>query len=188
MQVGPFMKFKKTKLRGVYIIEPDIFEDDRGIFVKVYNEPIFKENNIKINLKETFYSVSKQNVIRGMHFQLPPYEYAKLIYVTEGVIIDVIVDIRQNSPTYAEYICIQLSNKTATQVYIPEGFAHGFATISNSATVAYLQTTIHSPQHDSGIRWDSFGMNWNIKNPILSQRDRNFPKLEEFESPFIYKD
>ncbi len=180
------MEFKKTKLEGVYIIEPSIFEDDRGIFIKAYNDSIFENAGIELEFKESFYSISKRNVIRGMHFQLPPHDYAKLVYVTEGVIVDVVLDIRKNSPTYAEYISVQLSSRNARQIYMPQGFAHGFAVISNSATVTYLQTAIHSPEYDTGIRWDSFGMDWNLKNPIISERDRNFPKLEEFDSPFLY--
>ena len=181
------MKFKKTKLQGVYIIDTDVFEDDRGIFIKSYNESIFKEAGITLGFKESFYSISKRNVIRGMHFQLPPHDYAKLVYVTAGEAIDVVLDIRKNAPTYGEYISVQLSGENARQIYIPKGFAHGFAVISNSATVTYLQTAVHAPEHDTGIRWDSFGLDWNIKTPILSQRDRAFPKLEEFDSPFLYK-
>ena len=181
------MKFEKTNLEGVYIIEPNIFEDDRGVFIKSYNESIFKENGIELEFKESFYSISKRDVIRGMHFQLFPHDYEKLVYVTDGAVIDIVLDIRKNSPTYSEYISVQLSGKNARQVYMPKGFAHGFAVISNSATVTYLQTATHSPEHDTGIRWDSFGMDWNIKTPILSQRDRAFPKLEEFDSPFLYK-
>ena len=184
------MKFTKTKLQDVYIIAPDVYEDDRGIFIKSFNKSIFNEADIELEFKESFYSISRKNVIRGMHFQLPPYDYAKLVYVTDGVIIDVVLDIRKDSPTYAQYVSIELSNlskKNGRQIYVPQGFAHGFAVISDRATVTYLQTAIHSPEHDSGIRWDSFGMNWNIDNPIMSERDLNFPKLSEFDSPFYYK-
>jgi len=181
------MKFNKTELQDVYIIKPNVFTDDRGVFIKSYNESVFKETGIELRLKESFYSISKRNVIRGMHFQLPPHDYAKLVYVTDGVIVDVILDLRKNSPTYAKYISIQLSSENAKQVYIPKGFAHGFAVLSNSATVVYIQTVVHSPEHDTGIRWDSFGMNWNINDPILSRRDQNFKKLEDFDSPFLYR-
>lgn len=181
------MKLIKTELPDVYIIMPNVFTDDRGVFIKSYSESVFKETGIELKLKESFYSISKRNVIRGMHFQLPPHDYAKLVYVTDGTIVDVILDLRKNSPTYARFFSIQLSSENAKQVYIPKGFAHGFAVLSNSATVMYIQTALHSPEHDTGIRWDSFGMNWNIKNPILSHRDRKFKKLEDFESPFLYK-
>ena len=178
------MKFMETELPDVYIVEPYTFADERGVFRKSYQDTVFKENGIHISIKESFYTVSGKNVIRGMHFQLPPYEYCKVVYVTEGVIHDVILDLRRNYPTYAKYISVQLSSGNGKQVYIPKGFAHGFAVLSDRATVTYLQTTVHSAEHDVGIRWNSFGMNWGIKDPILSERDRKFPALQEFESPF----
>jgi dTDP-4-dehydrorhamnose 3,5-epimerase len=181
------MKFTKTELPDVYIIEPYTFADERGVFRKTYQDAFFKEGGIHISIEESFYTVSGKNVIRGMHFQMPPFDYCKVVYVTEGVIHDVILDLRRNSPTYAKYISVQLSSENGKQVYIPKGFAHGFAVLSDRATVTYLQTTVHSAEHDSGIRWNSFGMNWGIKDPILSDRDRNFPALQEFECPFLYK-
>jgi len=180
------MKFKKTDLSDVYIIEPHTYEDNRGIFRKTYHEAMFKEKGINICFGESFYTVSERNVIRGMHFQIPPRDYCKLVYVTEGVILDVILDLRRNSPTYAKHMSIQLSSENAKQVYIPKGFAHGFAVLSNSATVTYLQTAMHSSEHDTGIRWDSFGVDWGIRNPILSERDGNFLALDAFQSPFVY--
>jgi len=181
------MQWRETKLPDVNIIDPDIFEDERGIFIKTYNEAAFKKFGITVELRESFYSISKRDVIRGMHFQLPPHDYAKLIYVTSGEVIDVVLDIRKNSPTYGEHVSVFLSSGNARQIYIPQGFAHGFAVVSNSATVTYLQTAIHAPEHDTGIRWDSFGMDWNIKDPVLSRRDRALPALEEFDSPFVYE-
>ena len=179
------MEFKETKLQGVYIIDPDVFADDRGVFIKSYNESVFKTCGITVNIKESFYSISKKNVIRGMHFQLPPYDYEKLVYVTDGIVMDVVLDIRKNSPTYAEYIAVELSGKNTRQVYMPKGVAHGFVAISNQAMVTYFQTRGHSPEYDAGIRWNSFGMDWKVKDPILSKRDKAFPILEEFDSPFL---
>lgn len=181
------MKIIKTSLSGVYIIEPKIFKDERGMFVKVFHEQAFKEIGLLSNFKETFYSISKKNVIRGMHFQIPPFDHVKLVYVVEGKILDVILDIRRDSSTYGRYTSMELSSQNRKAVYIPTGFAHGFIVKSNSAIVVYMQTTVHSPEYDRGIRWDSFGMDWGIKNPITSERDRKFPLLDEFESPFIYK-
>lgn len=181
------MKFVRTDLPDVYIIEPFTFTDGRGVFRKTYQDVFFRENGIHICFEESFYTVSRKNVVRGMHFQLPPHDYCKLVYVTEGIITDVILDLRRNSPTYAKYISIQLSSENAKQVYIPKGLAHGFAVLSERAVVTYLQTTVHSAEHDAGVRWDSFGMNWDIRNPILSDRDRSFPTLQEFTSPFLYR-
>jgi len=180
------MNFKKTKLNGVYIIEPEIFKDARGSFVKVFHEETFKENKLQFNTKEVFYSESKENVIRGMHFQNPPQAHAKIVYVVKGKIIDVVLDIRTGSPTYGEFISTELSVDDKKMIYIPVGFAHGFSVISESATAVYMQTTVHSPELDSGIRWDSFGMDWNIKQPIISERDERFDAFSDLESPFIY--
>lgn len=182
------MKITKTDLRGLYIIKPKIFKDERGMFVKVFQEQVFKELGLLSNFKETFYSISKKNVIRGMHFQIPPFDHAKLVYVVEGKILDVILDIRKNSPTYGRCISLELSGRNKKAIYIPSGFAHGFIVKTDSAIVVYMQTTIYSPEYDKGIRWDSFGIDWGIKNPIISERDGNFPSLDRFKSPFVYKD
>jgi dTDP-4-dehydrorhamnose 3,5-epimerase len=182
------MKFHQTFLKGAYIIEPEPFEDHRGKFVKTYHLNKFKEHQLESDFCESFYSTSKQEVIRGMHFQRPPKDHAKLIYATSGSILDVSLDIRKNSPTYGKFIAIEISEQNCKAIYIPRGFAHGFCSLTDNATVIYLQTTMHSPEHDAGIRFDSFGMEWNVINPILSQRDSSFPKLESFNSPFIYKE
>ncbi len=179
------MRFIKTNLNGVYLIEPKVFEDNRGQFVKIFHEQTFREKRLSCDFKESFYSTSRKDVIRGMHFQVPPQDHAKLVYVTSGRILDVVLDIRKNSPTYGKYVSVELSDVNRKSIYIPVGFAHGFCVLSEEATVIYMQTTMHSPEHDAGIRWDSFGMNWTIKNPVLSERDRSFPKFEEFDSPFV---
>ena len=180
------MKFIKTDLEGVYIIEPKVFKDNRGQFVKTFHEQIFREKGLSCHFKESFYSTSRKDVIRGMHFHVPPQDHAKLVYVTSGRILDVILDIRKNSPTYGKYVPVEVSDANKKSIYIPVGFAHGFCVLSEEATVVYMQTTMHSPEHDAGIRWDSFGMEWGIKNPILSERDKNFSELEEFDSSFAY--
>jgi dTDP-4-dehydrorhamnose 3,5-epimerase len=178
------MNFSRTKLEGIYIIDTDIFSDDRGSFIKTYHESFFAEVGIKLDLKESFYSISRKNVIRGMHFQVPPHDYTKVVYVTSGEVVDVILDVRANSPTYGEYFSVKLSSENAKQVYMPQGFAHGFAVLSDSATVIYLQTAAYASEHDTGVRWDSFGLDWGIDNPIISERDRMLPLLNELDSPF----
>jgi dTDP-4-dehydrorhamnose 3,5-epimerase len=178
------MKFSETSLEGVYIIDPGTFKDKRGTFVKPYSEGAFDEVGVSLDLKESFYSRSKRHVIRGMHFQVPPHDYAKLVFVTDGEIVDVILDIRQGMSTYGKFISVGLSADNARQVYVPRGFAHGFAVVSHSATVVYLQTAAHAPEHDGGIKWNSFGMNWGIEDPIVSPRDEAFSSLDEFDSPF----
>lgn len=181
------MKIIKTKLDGVYVIEPNVFQDKRGKFVKTFSKNTFIKYGMDSNFEENFYSVSNKNVLRGMHFQAPPKEHSKLIYAASGAILDVVLDIKRESPTYGQYISIELSDKNHKMVYIPIGFAHGFLSFADNSCAIYLQTTMHSPEHDSGIRIDSFGMQWNIKNPIISKRDQNFPTLEKFKTPFTYR-
>ncbi len=175
------MKITKTKLSGVFIIEPNVFQDERGKFIKIFNKDIFKKYKMAFNFEEGYYSISKRNVLRGMHFQTPPKDHSKLVYVTSGAILDVILDIRKGSPTYGKYISIELSDKNHKVVYIPRGFAHGFLSLKNNSCVIYSQTTTYSPEHDSGIKIDSFGMKWSVKNPIISKRDQNFPTFEKYE-------
>lgn len=178
------MKFKETKLPGAFEIEFFHAEDQRGTFVKTFQNDDFEVNGVETNFKESFYSVSKKNVIRGMHFQLPPEDHSKLVYVTSGKIIDVVMDLRKASPTFKEYISVELSGENHKGLYIPRGMAHGFAVLEENTTMIYLTTTVHNKDFDSGIRWDSFGMEWPVKKPVISERDKNFEPFEDFQSPF----
>ena len=179
------MKVTPTKLDGVFIVETDSFEDERGVFIKIFHLDFFKKNNLDSDFKESFYSISKKNVIRGMHFHLPPKDHAKLVYVTSGSILDVVLDLRKKSPTYGNFIEIELSQKNRKMIYIPPGCAHGFLSLEDNSCTVYLQTDMYSPEHDSGIRLDSFGMSWGIKKPIISKRDQGFLALADFKTPFI---
>jgi len=181
------MAITETELKGVFLIEPDIFSDDRGLFIKPYNEDLFRSQGIQMEIKESFYSVSMKNVIRGMHFQLPPFDYEKMVYVTDGRIKDVLLDLRKGSPSYTQFFSIELSAENARQIYMPKGIAHGFVSLSDKATVTYLQSVVHRPDYDAGIKWNSFGMEWNIDHPVLSERDQAFPVLGEFDSPFQFE-
>lgn len=172
------MIIKQTPLDGVFEIENKKFEDHRGIFVKTFNSDIFGEKGLEIDFKESFYSISQKDVVRGMHYQLPPHDHVKLVYVTDGEILDVALDIRKNSVTYGKHYFTKLSRENSKSLYISKGFAHGFLTLSKSATVVYLTSTIHSPESDSGIHWNSFGFDWGITMPIISQRDSDFDNLE----------
>ncbi len=178
------MNFIKTKLDGVYIIEQTVFSDDRGCFVKTFHEDTFKEKGLESNFSESFYSESKKNVIRGMHFQTPSHDHAKMATVIVGKIIDVILDIRTQSPTYGEFITVELSRENRKSVYIPKGLAHGFVSLVDDSVVYYMTSTVYAPKNDGGIRWDSFGYDWNIQNPIISERDKSFEAFSEYNSPF----
>jgi len=180
------MKFHPTEIPGVDIIELNLMKDERGSFVKTFNEDVFnKAKGISLNWRESFYSISKNNVIRGMHFQVPPYDNTKIVYAVSGKIRDVVLDIRKSSPAFGKHISIELSDETARAVYIPSGCAHGFSSLTDNAIVVYMQTSVYSADHDKGILWNSFGMDWGVKDPVLSPRDRTFPTFEMFDTPFI---
>jgi dTDP-4-dehydrorhamnose 3,5-epimerase len=119
-----------------------------------------------------------------MHFQIPPFAYVKIVNVLQGAVLDVVVDIRQNSTTYKKYFAITLCENDGRFLYIPKGFAHGFKVLNNSAIVEYNQTTEYNNDCDCGIRWDSFGYNWELENPIMSERDKSLPLLNEYLTPF----
>ena len=178
------MKLIKTFIEGLFIFQSNIFKDNRGEFIKVYSEDIFKSFGLNIKIQESYYSISQKNVIRGMHFQSPPYDHIKLVFVTNGSILDVVLDIRKNSPTFGEYFNIELKANDGKILVIPKGMAHGFKSLEDNTIVHYMQSSCYNKDYDEGIRYDSFGFNWNCKNPILSERDLNFKKFSDYKSPF----
>jgi len=178
------MKVIPTKLHGVFIIETDSFEDGRGVFIKTFHADVFKEYGLESTFKESFYSTSKKDVIRGMHFHLPPHDHSKLVYVTHGSLLDVVLDIRKDSPTFGEHVATELTGNNRTMVYIPTGCAHGFLSLEDDTHMIYLQTGVYSKDHDAGIHIDSFGIDWRVTNPIISIRDKEFQGFQEFPTPF----
>jgi dTDP-4-dehydrorhamnose 3,5-epimerase len=180
------MKIEKTEIEGVYIIDNFNAADERGLFVKTYNKALFEEYNIDFEIRESYYSISKKNVIRGMHFQLPPYDHEKFVYVAKGSILDVIVDLRKKSKTYKQYLSINLSEENKKAIFIPKGLAHGFKSLVNDTITVYNVATEYNNTADAGISYDSFGFDWEVKMPILSARDASFNILKEFHeiNPF----
>lgn len=178
------MFIENTFIPGLKLIRLKEFNDNRGSFIKVYNEEFFAENGLKTNFKESYYSISAKNVIRGMHFQLPPFEHTKLVYLNHGNIIDVVLDIRQSSPTYGKYFSIELNTENSVLVYIPVGCAHGFRSLEDHTMVTYLQTSVYDSNSDAGIHFDSFMMDWQCNQPIVSTRDLAFPVLSKYISFF----
>jgi len=179
------MRITETKIKGVYLIKPDIFNDERGIFVKPFNIDSFKKKGLATNFEENFYSISKKGVARGMHFQKPPNTMAKLVYVSEGSILDIVLDVRKNSPTYRQHITIEISKKNHLAVYIPAGCAHGFLSLEDNSCTVYLQETVHSVNNEQGVNIQSLGLDLDISNLIISERDKKLPSLKDFDSPFI---
>ena len=180
------MKVVKTDFNGLFVIQSNVFTDQRGAFIKTFHKKFFEDNGLESDFRESFFSISKKNVIRGMHFQLPPDDHVKLVYCAKGKILDVVVDLRKNSPTYGKFFSIDLTENNGKIIYIPKGFAHGFKSLTDNSVVVYMTTKEYSPENDTGIRWDSFGFDWKIDNPIISERDKSFLPLEKFESPFLY--
>jgi len=178
------MNIVNTPFEGLFIIENVNFQDNRGSFQKMFNCDYFKENGLDTDFQELYYSISHKNVIRGMHFQLPPFEHTKLVYVSKGRIRDVVVDIRKKSTTYGQCFSLELDDSSPKYLYIPKGFAHGFLTLEEGSIVNYAQTSCYSKGADCGIALDSIGFDWGIKHTIVSDRDLSFQTLQDFESPF----
>ena len=178
------MKIESTVLEGVYIIDNFNATDERGLFVKTFNSNTFKENILDFKIRESYYSVSKKNVIRGMHFQLPPHDHEKIVYVPKGSILDVVLDLRKKSKTYKKFISVTLSGVNKKSIFIPKGLAHGFKSLENDTITVYNVAIEYNSKADMGVRFDSFGFNWDTEEPILSQRDKAFDFFNEFETPF----
>jgi len=178
------MQLIKTNFDGLYIIQHKIFSDERGLFIKTYNQEIFMQLRIDLEIKERYYSISHKNILRGMHFQTPPEDHIKLVTVISGKILDVVLDIRKNSQTFGKCFSIEINSTEGKTIYIPKGFAHGFLSLEDDTIVEYNQTTCYSPKNDSGIRYDSFSYDWKINYPIISERDLAFMPFKKFKSPF----
>jgi dTDP-4-dehydrorhamnose 3,5-epimerase len=173
-----------TPLAGLKAITMPRFTDHRGAFVKSYHEPTFLEAGIDFTLRESFFSSSALQVVRGMHFQIPPHDHAKIVFCPHGAILDVALDMRASSPTYGQYFAKELTASGAEALYIPSGFAHGFCSLSEGAITYYLLSSVHHPASDLGILATSFGLAWPAQEPIMSARDLKFPPLDQYMSPF----
>jgi dTDP-4-dehydrorhamnose 3,5-epimerase len=177
------MKVLPTELDGVFVLKPNVFEDARGSFVKTYHEDLFASCGIRFAPKEEFFSVSRKNVLRGMHFQRPPAAHDKLVYCPVGKVLDVVLDLRASAKR-GLFISRELSASNREMLFIPRGCAHGFVTLEDDSMMVYQTSTVHSPAHDAGVLWNSFGFEWPVRNPVLSERDQKFPALRDFESLF----
>lgn len=178
------MEIQHTDLFGLFILKNAIHQDERGSFQKLFSYEEFEKNKLDVDFKEFYYSFSHKDVIRGMHFQTPPCDHSKLVFVNKGSIIDVVLDIRKNSPTYGQYVSIELNQTNGFALYIAKGMAHGFCTKEDHTIVNYLQTSVYSKANDSGILYNSFGFDWQVEYPILSERDLSFKSFHHFKTPF----
>lgn len=182
------MNVIKTSIDGVFIIEPRIFNDARGYFFESFNKRDFEEKVGHVDFVQDNESMSSYGVMRGLHFQHPPYTQAKLVRCVRGTVLDVAVDIRKGSPTYGKHVAVELSETNHRQFFIPRGFAHGFAVLSSTAVFQYKCDNYYAPQADGGISIvdPSLGIDWRIptEKALLSEKDTKHPLLRDFDSPF----
>ena len=181
------MNIIKTIIPGCFEIQPDVLKDERGTFVKTFHQDIFDKHGLVTDFAEEYYSYSNKGVLRGFHFQLPPYDHVKMVYCVSGTIMDAIIDLRKGSPTHGQYAVFELSGEKANALYLEKGIAHAFYVMSDFAIVMYKVTTVYAPEHDAGILWNSAGVPWPDDMPVLSGRDKSFPPLSQFKTPFIYQ-
>lgn len=185
------MNVIKTEIDGVLILEPKVFGDSRGYFFESFNAKDFKEaTGLDMNFVQDNESMSSYGVMRGLHFQLPPYTQAKLVRCVRGKVLDVAVDLRKGSPTYGKHVAVELSEDNHRQFFIPKGFAHGFSVLSDTAVFQYKCDSYYAPQADGGISIldDSLGIDWKIPvdKALLSEKDKKQPLLKDFNTPFEY--
>ena len=172
------MNFKETELKGAYIIELERLEDERGYFARNYCKKEFKQNGLELTVVQCDVSYNiKKGTLRGMHFQSAPHQEAKLVSCTRGAMYDVIVDLREQSPTYCRWIAVELTEQNCRMFYIPYGFAHGFQTLVDDTVVYYQMSEYYHPGLARGVRWDdpAFGIKWPVGISIMASKDRQFP-------------
>lgn len=175
------MKFIETKLKGAYIIELEPIEDERGFFARSFCIDEFKKNGIDFKIVQCNISHNKKKgALRGMHYQVAPHQEAKLVSCIKGAIYDVIIDLRKNSPNYGQWVAVELNEENKKMFFIPKGFAHGFQTLTDNCEVQYFMLEFYSPEYGSGVRYNDpfFNIKWPIKNPILSEKDKNWPLIK----------
>jgi dTDP-4-dehydrorhamnose 3,5-epimerase len=184
------MKFRESTIQGLMVIEPTVFEDSRGYFFEAYNQSLFEKNGITTPFVQDNQSKSSYGVIRGLHYQLNPSAQAKLVRVLEGKILDVAVDIRKGSPTYGKHFDIELSAENKTQLYIPEGFAHGFSVLSETAIVLYKCNGFYNKAAEAGLRFDDaeLGINWQVDtaSAVVSEKDLVLPSFKDAQNNFQF--
>ncbi len=182
------MKFFETKIKDLVIIEPKIYGDERGYFLESYNKKKFEESIGNVLFVQDNESKSSKGVLRGLHFQKPPFDQSKLVRCIKGKVLDVAVDLRNGSKTYGQHLAVELSCDNKRQLFVPRGFAHGFLVLSKTAIFCYKVDNVYAPDYDSGVRWNDPMLNipWHMdKSKILvSEKDSKLPFFSDFKSPF----
>lgn len=182
------MKFEETRIPGVIILHPDVFADARGYFMESYSRKKWEEAGLHYTFVQDNESLSGKGVLRGLHFQKPPFAQDKIVRVIRGAVMDVAVDLRKGSPTYGQHVCVELTEKNKLQFLLPAGMAHGFVTREDNTVFAYKVTAPYAPQTEGSILWNDpdLGIDWKCDNPLLSDKDRQGVRLKDFESPFVF--
>ncbi|MCW3083733.1 MAG: dTDP-4-dehydrorhamnose 3,5-epimerase [Bacteroidetes bacterium] len=180
------MQIIKTEIPDLLIIQPKVFEDERGYFYESYNKKLLAENGLDANFVQDNQSMSQKGVLRGLHFQAPPYTQGKLVSVIKGAVLDVAVDLRKNSATYGKHYSIELTEKNKTMFWVPEGFAHGFLTLENNTIFSYKCTNYYHKDSENSILWNdpALSISWGIQDPVLSEKDKAGKSFTEFEGMF----
>lgn len=175
------MNFRELSLPGLILIEPAVFEDERGFFLERYSQKAFQSNGIPVDFVQDNQSQSVRHVLRGLHFQLPPFAQDKLVWVTQGEVFDAAVDLRKTSATFGKWEGALLSGTNKSMLFIPKGFAHGFVVLSERADFLYKVSNVYSAAHDCGLIWNDpdIGIEWPVETPILSKKDRLLPSLQD---------
>jgi dTDP-4-dehydrorhamnose 3,5-epimerase len=173
--------FERTAIEDVVVVKPEVFVDERGIFLETFETSAFESVGIESDFVLEYYSESKQRVLRGLHQQAPPHQQAKLVRCFDGRIYDVAVDARPKSSTYGEYVARRISDEDKHAIFVPRGFLHGFVTLSERALVHYHVDNEYAPEHEVGVRWDdpTIGIDWPVSDPILSEKDSKWGTLQE---------
>lgn len=180
------MEFNKIYIEGPLVIQPKVFYDERGYFYESFSAKEFGAAGINLPFVQDNQSLSHTGTLRGLHFQAPPFEQGKLVRVLKGAVLDVIVDIRKNSPTYGKFFSIELNDRNFTMFWIPPGFAHGFATLADHTIFTYKCTGYYDKASEGGLLWNdpNLGIQWNMDEPLLSEKDKLHPTLKNLNSPF----
>ena len=181
------MKLIETKIKDLYIIDPRVFGDDRGYFFESFNSQTFQELiGEEVEFVQDNQSMSGENILRGLHFQNPPFAQGKLVRVIKGEVIDVAVDIRKDSPTYGEHVSVRLSGENNRMFWIPPGFAHGFSSLEEGTIFSYKCTNYYSKESEGSVAWDDpeLNINWGVENPIISEKDQESPLFRDLKSKF----
>lgn len=183
------MQIIKTEIPDLYIVEPRIFQDARGYFFESYNESKLKDQGLDIQFVQDNESKSQKHVLRGLHFQKPPFAQGKLVRVIKGKVLDVAVDVRKGSPTFGHYHAVEISEENKRMFWIPPGFAHGFVTLVDETIFFYKCTNFYNKESEGSILWNDPDLNiqWGVEAPVLSEKDQSAPRFAQFDSPFTYK-